>query len=461
MVGATAPQPVPAEAAQDAPSPLTRRDPNDMPPLPIASALALQHILAMFISNVTPAIIVAGAAGFGFGSSDPSELIYLIQVSMVFAGVATLFQSVGIGPMGARLPIVQGTSFAFLPIMVPLVAGQGVGAMAALMTGALAGGIFHTFLSLFVRQLRFALPPLVTGIVVLMIGLSLVPVGIQYSAGGVPVQGTADFGSGTSWLLALVVLVVTLGFSFFGRGISSTASVLLGLCAGYLLAFALGRVDLAAIPAAGWFVLPEPFRYGFSISAAAITGFCLMVVVSAVETVGNVSAITKSALGRKATDDELRGATLADGAGTALAAVFGGMPNTAFGQNVGLVAMTGVVSRHVVTIGGCFLILCGLLPKVGALITTIPIEVLGGSVIVMFGMVVASGLSILSDVVWNQRNMMIFAVAVSVGLGLSLVPEALQHLDGTSRVLLSSGVLPAAFVAIALNLLLPEEKPQQ
>ncbi len=439
---------------------ITSRDPNDMPPLPIASALALQHILAMFISNVTPAIIVAGAAGFGFGSSDSSELIYLIQVSMVFAGIATLFQSVGIGPMGARLPIVQGTSFAFLPIMVPLVAGQGVGAMAALMTGALAGGVFHTFLSLFVRQLRFALPPLVTGIVVLMIGLSLVPVGIQYSAGGVPLMNTPEFGSATSWLLALVVMLVTLGFSFFGRGITATASVLLGLCAGYGLAYALGRVDFSPLPAAGWFILPEPFRYGISISGATITGFCLMVIVSAVETVGNVSAITKSALGRTAADDELRGATLADGAGTALAAVFGALPNTAFGQNVGLVAMTGVVSRHVVTIGACFLILCGLLPKVGALITTIPIEVLGGSVIIMFGMVVASGLSILSDVHWNQRNMMIFAVAISVGLGLQLVPEALQHVDGTLRILLGSGVLPAAFVAIALNLVLPEEKAQ-
>lgn len=431
------------------------RDANYMPSWPIAIPLAAQHILAMFVSNVTPAIIVAGAAGFGYGSSDLSDLVYLIQVSMVFAGIATLFQTVGIGPMGARLPIVQGTSFAFLPIMVPLVAGQGVEAMAALMTGALAGGLFHAFLSLFVKRLRFALPPLITGLVVMMIGLSLVPVGIQYAAGGAPLLGTDAFGSGPSWLLACVVIVVTLAFKFFGRGMSSTAAVLIGLIAGYGVAFAMGEVDFSPISSAGWVIVPTPFPFGISLTGAAISGFCLMAVVSAIETVGDVSAVTKSGLGREATDNELRGATLADGAGTALAAVFGAMPNSSFSQNVGLVAMTGVVSRHVVTIGAVFLIVCGMLPKIGAVITTIPIEVLGGSVIIMFGMVAGAGLSILSEVNWNQRNMLIFAVSLSVGLGLQLVPEAVQHIEGTARILLTSGVLPAAFIAVLLNLLLP------
>lgn len=178
--------------------------------------------------------------------------------------------------------------------------------------------------------------------------------------------------------------------------------------------------------------------------------------VPAVETVGDVSGITKGGAGREATGDEITGATFADGIGTAIAGVFGGLPNTSFSQNVGLIAMTGVMSRHVVTIGGIFLIVCGLIPKVGGVIRTIPIEVLGGGVIVMFGMVVASGISMLSDVKWDRRNMVIFAIALSIGLGLQLEPGAVQHLPDTARILMTSGLLPAALIAIVLNLVLPQ-----
>ena len=190
---------------------------------------------------------------------------------------------------------------------------------------------------------------------------------------------------------------------------------------------------------------------------AAVVGFCLMAFVSAVETVGDVSGICKGGAGREATDREIAGATYADGLGTAIAGVFGGFPNTSFSQNVGLIAMTGVMSRHVVTCGALFLILCGLVPKVGAVIRTVPIEVLGGGVIVMFGMVVAAGISMLSDVEWNRRNMVIFAIALSVGLGLQLEPAAVAGLPASTEVLMTSGLLPAAFIAIVLNLVLPEE----
>ncbi|MEQ9124518.1 MAG: solute carrier family 23 protein, partial [Alphaproteobacteria bacterium] len=196
-------------------------------------------------------------------------------------------------------------------------------------------------------------------------------------------------------------------------------------------------------------------------SVSALIGFSLMAIVSAVETVGDVSGITKGGAKREATAAEISGATYADGIGTAVAGVFGSLPNTSFSQNVGLIAMTGVMSRHVVTIGAIFLVLAGLVPKVGAIISTVPIEVLGGGVIVMFGMVVAAGVSMLSDVDWNSRNMVIFAVSLSLGLGLQLVPEALQHLPKTASILLSSGLLPAAFLAIVLNLVLPEELPEE
>ncbi len=442
------------------------RDPNYTPALHRAIPLGIQHVLAMFVSNVTPAIIVAGAAGFGFGSGSPDfpELLYLIQMSMLFAGIATLLQTITIGPVGAGLPIVQGTSFAFLPIMIPLVAGKGVDGLAALFTGVVIGGIFHAFIGTFIKKIRFALPPLVTGLIVTMIGLALVRVGIQYAAGGVPAIGTPDYGSLLNWSAALVVIFVTLGLKFFTRGMLAISAVLIGLIVGYIYALLVGMISFGGDfgIAASWnnaatFALPQPFKYGWEISAAAIIGFCLMAFVSAIETVGDVSGITKGGADREATDEEIQGATYADGLGTAIAGVFGGFPNTSFSQNVGLIAMTGIMSRHVVTIGAIFLIICGLIPKVGSVIRTIPIEVLGGGVIVMFGMVVAAGISMLSDVNWNRRNMVIFAVALSVGLGLQLEPDAVQHLPEWLKVLMVSGLLPSAFIAIGLNLILPEE----
>jgi NCS2 family nucleobase:cation symporter-2 len=435
------------------------RDPNYTPPLAKAVPLGIQHVLAMFVSNVTPAIIICGAAGFGFGSNSPDfpQMIYMIQMSMFFAGVATLLQTIGFGPVGARLPIVQGTSFAFIPIMIPLVAGQGVDAIAVLMGGVLVGGLFHACLGMFIGKIRFALPPLVTGLVVMMIGLALVKVGIQYAAGGVPAIGTEEYGSLQNWTVAGVVILVTLALKFFTRGMLSISAVLLGLVAGYVVAMAMGMVSFGGVGRAASFALPNPLHFGLEFSVAAIIGFCLMAFVSAVETVGDVSGITKGGAGREATDTEIAGATYADGLGTAVSGLFGALPNTSFSQNVGLIAMTGVMSRHVVTIGALFLIAAGLIPKVGAVISTVPIEVLGGGVIVMFGMVVAAGISMLSDVDWNRRNMVIFAISLSLGLGLQLEPGALQYLPGTIKVLATSGILPAALIAIVLNLVLPEE----
>jgi len=441
------------------------RDPNYTPPMSTAIPLGIQHVLAMFVSNITPAIIIAGVAGFGFGSpnADVPTVIYLIQMSMLFAGVATLFQTIGMGPVGARLPIVQGTSFAFLPVMIPAVAGAGVGGMAGLMTGVMIGGVFHFCLGFFVGKIRFALPPLVTGLIVLMIGLLLIKVGIEYAAGGAGDfnRSKPEWGGPGNWTMALVVILVTLAVKFFTRGFMSVAAVLIGLIAGYIVAFLMGVINFDSVANASWFALPAPFKFGFELDWAIIIGMCLMAVVSAIETVGDTSGITKGGAGREATDDEITGATFADGLGTAIAGVFGGLPNTSFSQNVGLIAITGVMSRHVVTIGAIFLILSGLVPKVGAVVNTIPLPVLGGGVIVMFGMVAAAGVSMLSDVTWNRRNMVIFAVSLSVGLGLQQVPDALNFIDDTMRILLSSGLLPAAIIAIVLNLILPEHLAEE
>lgn len=445
----------------DSTSEVNLRDPDYTPPLIQAVPLGIQHVMAMFASNVTPAIIIAGVAGFGFGApgADIPALNYMVQMAILFAGVATLIQTIGIGPIGARLPIVQGTSFAFLPVMIPAVMGAGVAGMSGLMTGVVIGGLFHFFLGFFIGKIRFALPPMITGLIVLMIGLLLIKVGIEYAAGGAGDfnKSKPTWGGAQNWIMAFTVIIVTLGVKFFTKGFLSAAAVLIGLIAGYVVALAMGVVNFSKIGGADVFGIPNPFHFGFSLDWAIIIGMCLMAFVSAIETVGDVSGITKGGAGREATDKEITGATFADGLGSAIAGVFGSLPNTSFSQNVGLVAMTGIMSRHVVTIGAIFLIFCGLSPKIAAAVNTIPYPVLGGGVIVMFGMVASAGVNMLSDVKWNKRNMVIFAVSLTMGLGLQQVPDAMNFLGDTTQMLLSTGLLPAAIIAIVLNLVIPEE----
>jgi NCS2 family nucleobase:cation symporter-2 len=428
-------------------------DPNITPPLGQALPLGLQHVLAMFASNVTPAIIVSLAAGIGFGSA---EQIYLIQMAMLFAGIATLFQTIGIGPVGARLPIMQGTSFAFVGVLAGLAATQG---LSVALTSCIIAGLIHFALGSVISSIRSWFPPLVTGLVILAIGLYLIPVGIKYAAGGAAdFQMTADsFGSLKHWSVALTVIIVALLVKFRTSGALSNAAILIGLLAGYALAYMLGMVSFSGVAKASMITNLQVMPYGFEFNLGAVIAVTLISIVSAVETVGDASATTKAGAGRTATDEEISGATYADGLGTAVAGVFGGLPNTSFSQNVGIVGMTGVMSRHVVTIAGIILVLAGLLPKIGAIIASMPMPVLGGGVIVMFGMVAAAGMNVLSEVKMTRRNMIIIAISLTAGLGLNLVPSAVQYLPGVWKTLATSAVAPTAFLAIVLNLLIPEE----
>ena len=429
------------------------KDPNHDIPLGPRTALGIQHVLAMFASNVTPSIIIAGAAGFAFGGED---MVYLVQMAMLFAGVATLFQTIGFGPIGARLPVMQGTSFAFVPIMIGIVKTSG---MAALFGAVIVAGLFHTFLGSVIGRIRHWFPPLVTGIVITAIGLALLPVGIKYASGGAAAfqMNAPEWGDFSRWGLALVVIFVALGFKFFTRGTMSSAAILIGLIAGYVVGYMTGAVNFGGVAKAAWFAVPQPFKYGVEFSAVAIIGMCLMSLVSAIETVGDISGIAKGGANREATDKELSGGTYADGFGSFIAGLFGGLPNTSFSQNVGLISMTGVMSRSVVTLGALFLVACGLIPKVGAVIAAMPISVLGGGVIVMFGMVVSAGINMLSDVHWNRRNMIILAMSLSVGLGIQAVPKSMQHLPDSLEMLMVSGLLPAAAISVILNLLIPKD----
>jgi NCS2 family nucleobase:cation symporter-2 len=407
----------------------------------------------MFASNVTPSVIVAGAAGLQFGGA---EQVYLIQMAMLFAGIATLFQTIGFGPIGARLPIMQGTSFAFVGVLAGIAATQGLGVA---LTSCIIGGLIHFALGSVIANIRYLFPPLVTGLVILAIGLYLVPVGIKYAAGGAAdfQMAAESFGSLMHWTVALTVIVVALVFKFMTKGMLSNAAILLGLIAGYLVAFMFGMVNFSSVGKASWITGLQTLPYGFEFNLGAVIGVTLVSIVSAVETVGDTSATAKAGAGREATDEEISGATYADGLGTAVAGVFGGLPNTSFSQNVGIVGMTGIMSRHVVTIAGAIMVLCGLIPKIGAIIASMPLPVLGGGVIVMFGMVASAGLNVLSEVKMSRRNMIIIALSLSIGLGFNLVPSAVQYLPGIWKTLATSAVAPTAFLAIILNQILPEE----
>lgn len=417
---------------------------DELPPLREAIPLGVQHVLAMFASNVTIPIIVAGAVGATTGETG-----FLVQVSLLVAGLTTLLQTLGIGPVGARLPVVQGTSFGFLVIAIPLAQSYGI---AAVFGGAIVAGAIQCLIGVTLRWLRWLFPPLVSGIVVLVIGVGLLPTGVNLAAGG---EGSDDFGAPLNLALAALVLVVILVVHQYLRGFLSAAAVLVGLVVGYLVAVPLGQVDFGPVADAAWFSFPRPLEFGLAFPAAAVVGMSIMAVATSVETIGDISAVTKGGAGRETTDKELSGGVLADGVGTSFASLFSALPNTSYSQNVGLVAFTGVMSRHVVSIGAGFLVLAGLFPKLAAVISAMPSSVLGGAAVMMFAMVAAAGVRLLADARLDRRNVLIIALSVGIGQGVSLVPEAIAAAPEQLRVLLETGIVPAAFIAVVLNAILP------
>jgi xanthine permease len=425
-------------------------DVDELPPLGKAIPLGIQHVLAMFVGNIAPPLIIAGVIGAATG-----ETAFLVQVALLMAGVSTLLQSLGLGPVGARLPVVQGTSFAFIAVAIPLAQSYG---LSAVFGGALVAGGVQILLGMSLRWLRWLFPPLVSGVVVLVIGIGLLPVGITYAAGG---AGAEDFGAPVHLALAGFVMLVTIVVNQFTRGFLSAAAVLIGVLAGYVAAIPLGLVDFGPIADASWASVPMPLEFGLSFPVAAVVGMAVVAIASSVETIGDLSAITRGGAGREITHRELSGGVMGDGVGTSLAALFGAMPNTSFSQNVGLVALTGVVSRFVVAIGAAFLVVAGLAPKLGAAVATMPQAVLGGSAIVMFAMVAAAGINMLASVRLTRRNQLVIALSVGFGLGLQAVPEAVAVFHEQVRLVLESGVVPAALLAIVLNQVLPKTFPDE
>ena len=445
-------------------------------PLGQAIPLGLQHVLAMFVGNLTPLLIIGGACGIMGGTDFVNLQISLLQNAMIIAGIVTLIQLYGIGPCGGKVPIIMGTSSGFIGVFSSVVATMGSGVMAygAIMGASIIGGIFEGVLGFFLKPLRRFFPSVVTGTVVLSIGLSLIAVGINSFGGGFK---TKDFGSVENLGLGLFVLIVILCFKHGTKGFFSSSSILFGIIAGYIAAFIMGMVlpttgvtakgvtftkswvlNWDKVANAGWFAVPEFMPVDIIFDMRAIIPVCIMFIVTAVETVGDISGVMEGGLEREATDKELAGGVICDGLGSSFAALFGVLPNTSFSQNVGLVAMTKVVNRFALATGAVFLILCGLIPKLGALVSIMPQSVLGGAAVMMFSSIVVSGIQLITKEKLTPRNLTIVAVALGVGYGMGANPGILAHAPAAVKLIFGgSGIVPAALVAIILNIVLPRD----
>ena len=435
-----------------------------------AIPLGLQHVCAMFVGNLTPLLIITSACGIAGGEFADLQ-VTLLQSAMFVAGVVTLVQLFTVGPVGGGVPIIMGTSSGFIGVFNSVVGSMGGGVLAygAIMGASIIGGIFESVLGFFLKPLRKFFPPVVTGTVVLSIGLSLISVGINSFGGG---NSAKDFGSVENLLLALFVLVVILIFKHWTTGFLSSSAILIGILAGYVAGFVLPTTGVTAdgveytkawvlnwdkVAQASWFAIPKLVPVKIVFDMRAILPVLIMFIVTAVETVGDISGVMEGGMNREPTDKELSGGVICDGLGSTFAALFGVLPNTSFSQNVGLVAMTKVVNRMALASGAVFLILCGLIPKLGALISIMPQAVLGGAAVMMFSSIVVSGIQLITKEKMTPRQLTIVSVALGVGYGmganssiLANTPHAFQLICG------ESGIVPAAFVAILLNVLLPK-----
>ena len=348
------------------------------------------------------------------------------------------------------MPIVMGTSNAFIPTILVIANNFGIGAV---LGASFIGGLFEVVLGKNLLRLKKIFTPLIAGIVVLTIGITLIPVGIRQAAGG-----KTDMGNLTSLFISTMVLLTIILFNQSKKKLLKSLSILMGLIVGYTISFFLGIIDLSPILESSWVSFPTPLQYKWSFQPAAIIAMLFMYIATAIETIGDISAVTIGAEGRAATEQEMSGGVIADGLGSSISAIFNAFPNTSYTQNIGVVNLTGVFSRYSVKIGGIILVTLAILPKFGALIAIMPEPVLGGASIAMFSMVAVSGLSLLKDINLDSRNILIIALSIGLGVGLNLVPEATQQLPRDLRFFLTSGVAPAALIAIILNLLIPENK---
>lgn len=416
--------------------------------VPVSRAIpfGLQHILAMFVANISPIIIVAGASGV-----SGKQLAMLIQSAMLIAGIGTLIQLFPLWRIGSGLPIVMGISFTFVSIMCYIGTNYGYG---TIMGAVLIGGLIEGCLGLFAKYWMKIISPIVSASVVTAIGFSLLSVGSTSFGGG---SGSENFGSVENWILGTITLLCCILFNIFAKSYWKQLSVLFGLVVGYLVAIPMGLVDFSSLAGTSIIALPHlmPFKMEFHLNA--IISVALIFLVSATETIGDTQALANSGLNRSATTKEISGSLACDGFISSLSSLFGCMPITSFSQNVGLVAMTKVVNRFTIATGALIMILAGIFPIFGAVLATLPDAVLGGCTIMMFGTIVVSGLQMIGKCGYSQRNITIVALSLSIGIGFTQVPELFSVFPKIIETVFAENCVAVVFlVAVILNLILPQ-----
>lgn len=419
---------------------------DDNPSLSEKILFGIQHIFAAFGGIIVVPLVLSSALGF-----DAKTSTTLISASILAAGLSTIIQARGIGKIGSKVACIMGTDFTFVSPSITV--GSTLG-LPGIIGATILGAVFEVVLSFFIKPLMKLFPPLVTGTVVCLIGLTLLPVSIDWAAGG---AGSADYGSIKNISIAMLVLIGTLLLNRYGKGMLSSASILIGMVVGYIACIPLGLVEFSSVREASWISFPKVFEYGVTFDLKALLAFIPAYFVTAIETVGCLKAVGE--VSEVEMDDKRIGAgVLSDGVGSMLGGVVGTLPNTTFSQNVGLIPLTRVASKHVAVTAGIILVLLGFLPKIADIVNIIPQPVLGGVGIVMFGTVAAAGIKTLSKVKINERNLLIIATAIGLGLGVTFRPEFISQLPEGLKMIFTSGISTGTITALVLNLVLKEEK---
>ena len=411
---------------------------------------AMQHVLAMLVGNITPPMLIASTL-----SLSAADQIMLTQAAMLIGGITTLLQLFPVLGFGMGLPNVMGVAFAYMPILTMIGTQYGI---AAIFGSQLVAGFVSIFIGMFMGKIRRFFPPIVSGTVVLSIGLSLYETAITYMGGGSATQGAGTFGSPEFWILAIVTLVVTLACSLFGKGYLKVSGMLIGIVVGYVIALLMGGiVDFSTFNEAGLISVPIPFHFGLEFHADAIIMMILMYVVQAVQTIGDVSSTAMGGFNREATDKELGGAIKGQSICGMIGAIIGGLPTDPYSQNVGLICTTKVVAKRVFLIVGVIMLAAGFCPKFGALMTTIPQPVLGGATVTVFAAITMSGIQLLGEQPMNYRNKLIVGIALAIGVGIDAVPDVLQFCPQLAKNILGSSLMVSFLIVFILNLIVPED----
>lgn len=422
---------------------------NGVPKLTQAFPLALQHVVAMIVGCVTPAIVIAEMAGLNEG-----DKVIFVQAALFIAAVSTLIQLFPLGGrIGSGLPVIMGVSFAYLPSMQAIVGNFDI---ATILGAQLIGGVVAIFVGIFVTKLRKLFPPLITGTVVFTIGLSLYPTAVKYMAGG---QSSPNYGAWQNWLVAFLTLAVVVALNHFAKGILRLASILIGMIVGYIISGFFGMIDFSAVQGAGIFQIPRPMYFGMKFETSAVMTLVILFIINSVQAIGDLSATSGGGLDREPTDKELSGGIIGYGITNILGSFFGGLPTATFSQNVGIVATTKVVNRVVLGLAAGIILLAGFVPKFSALLTTIPQCVLGGATISVFASIAMTGIKLVVQQPLTYRNTSIVGLSVALGMGITQCSDALAQLPAwVTTVFGKSPVVVTTIAAILLNVILPKDK---